>query len=153
MAKERTLVLIKPDALEKRITGIIVDRLERLGLDIVGCKTVSLTEDLIRKHYAHLAGKPFLENVVRYMMGDFNHIPNHKIIAFVFQGEDCVQKIRQAFGATDPDKADPHTIRGNFGKFDRVADVVYNCVHASDSTQAAQREIALWFSPQEVLDA
>lgn len=151
--KERCLVLMKPDALEKRLTGVILDRLERLELDIVAAKAVVLTEDLIRKHYQHLAGKPFLENVVRYMMGDFNHLPNHKILAFVFQGEEAVAKIRRTVGATNPDKAAPWTIRGNFGKFDKTADIVYNCVHASDSAQDAEREIALWFKPQEVLDA
>ncbi len=144
---------MKPDALEKRITGLVVDRLERLELDIVASKALPVTEDLIRKHYAHLAGKPFLESTVRYMMGDFNHISNHKIIAFVFQGEDAVHKIRTALGSTNPDKAAPDTIRGSFGKFDKVADVVYNCVHASDSAEDAEREIALWFKPEEVLDA
>lgn len=151
--KERCLVLIKPDALEKHLTGVILDRLERLELDIVGAKALTPTEDLIRTHYQHLAGKPFLENVVRYMMGDYNHIANHKILAFVFQGEDAVTKIRRAVGATNPDNAAPWTIRGNFGKFDKLADIVYNCVHASDSAQDAQREIALWFKPEEVLDA
>ena len=151
--KERCLVLIKPDALQKRMTGIVVDRLERLGLDIVASKTLAVTEGLIRKHYVHLAGKPFLESTVRYMMGDYNHIPNHKIIAFVFLGEDAISKIRTALGATNPDNAAPDTIRGSFGKFDKVADVVYNCVHASDSPEGAEREIALWFAPGEVLDA
>lgn len=150
--KERCLVLIKPDAIEKHITGLVVDRLERQELDIVASKTLCVTEDLIRKHYAHLAGKPFLESTVRYMMGDYNHIPNHKIIAFVFQGENAVTKIRTALGATNPEKADPWTIRGSFGKFDKVADIVYNCVHASDSAEDAEREIALWFTPQEVLE-
>ena len=151
--KERCLVLIKPDAIEKRLTGLVVDRLERQELDIVASKTLAITEDLIRKHYTHLAGKPFLESVVRYMMGDYNHVPNHKIIAFVFQGENAVSKIRTALGATNPDNAAPWTIRGSFGKFDKAADIVYNCVHASDSAQDAEREIALWFKPQEVLDA
>ena len=151
--KERCLVLIKPDALEKRITGIVVDRLERQELDIVASKVVCVTEDLIRKHYVHLAGKPFLESTVRYMMGDYNHIANHKIIAFVFQGDNAVGKIRTALGATNPDNAAPWTIRGSFGKFDKVADVVYNCVHASDNAEDAEREIALWFNPGEVLDA
>ena len=86
-------------------------------------------------------------------MGDYNHITNHKIIAFVFQGENAVTKIRTALGATNPEKAAPDTIRGSFGKFDKVADVVYNCVHASDSAEDAEKEIALWFKPQEVLDA
>lgn len=151
--KERCLVLIKPDALEKRITGVIVDRLERLELDIVGAKTVALSEDLIRAHYKNLTGKPFLEGVIRYMMGDYNHIANHKIIAFVFQGENAVAKIRQALGATNPDNAAPGTIRGNFGKYQKAEDIVQNCAHASDNPQDAEREIALWFKPTELLDA
>lgn len=151
--KERCLVLIKPDALEKRLTGVILDRLERLELDIVGAKAIVPTQDLIRAHYEHLAGKPFLENVVRYMLGDYNPAANHKILAFVLQGEDAVAKIRRTVGATNPDNAAPWTIRGNFGKFDKPADIVYNCVHASDSPQDAQREIALWFKPEEILDA
>ncbi len=151
--KERCLVLIKPDAIEKRITGIVIDRFERLGLTLVGSKVVSLTEKLIRQHYAHLSGKPFLEGVIHYMMGDYNHITNHKIYAFVFQGKNAVSAIRDALGATNPDNAAPWTIRGNFGKFDKSADIVYNCVHASDSATDAEREIALWFSPGEVLDA
>jgi len=150
--KERCLVLIKPDALEKRLTGVILDRLERLELDIVGAKALTPTEDLIRTHYKHLAGKPFLESVVHYMMGDYNLSANHKILAFVLQGKDAVAKIRHAIGATNPDNAPAWTIRGNFGKFDKQADIVYNCVHASDSAEDAQREIALWFKPEEVLD-
>lgn len=148
---EKTLVLIKPDAIEKRIAGAILDRLERLGLTIVGAKVVRLTEDLARKHYAHLADKPFLNGVIRYMMGEYNHIPNHKIYAFVLQGEQAISRVREALGATNPEKADPWTIRGTFG---RVAfDEFLNCAHASGSAEDAQREIALWFAPGEVLDA
>ncbi len=151
--KERALVLIKPDSIEKHITGVIVDRLERLELDIVGAKVVALTESLIRAHYQHLAGKPFLEGVIRYMMGEHNHITNHKIIAFVFQGENAISKIRTAVGATNPHNAAPWTIRGNFGSYDEAKDIMQNCVHASDSVTDAEREIALWFTPQELLDA
>ena len=148
---ERTLVLIKPDAIEKRITGAILDRLERLGLTIVGAKVVQLTEDLARRHYAHLADKPFLKGVIRYMMGEYNHISNHKIYAFVLQGENAISLVRGALGATNPEKADPWTIRGTFG---RVAfDEFLNCAHASGSAEDAAREIALWFSPDEVLDS
>lgn len=148
---ERTLVLIKPDAIEKRIAGIILDRFERLGLTIVGAKVVPLTEELARKHYAHLADKPFLGGVIRYMMGEYNHIPNHKIYAFVLQGENAISLVRGALGATNPEKADPWTIRGTFGKI--AFDEMLNCAHASGSVEDAEREIALWFAPQEVLNA
>jgi len=147
--QEQTLVLIKPDAIEKRICGLIIDRLERLGLVIAGAKVVALTEELARAHYSNLAGQPFLPNVVKFMMGDFNHISNHKIYAFVLQGEDAIAKVRACIGATNPEQAEPWTIRGNFG---RIADgVMQNCVHASGSPEDAAREIALWFKPEEVI--
>ena len=85
-------MLIKPDAIEKRISGLILDRLDHLGLQMTGAKVVSLTEELARAHYKNLEGKPFLEEVIQYMMGEFNNVPNHKIYAFVFQGENASPK-------------------------------------------------------------
>ena len=147
---ERTLVLIKPDAIEKRISGLILDRLDHLGLHMTGAKVVSLTEELARAHYKNLEGKPFLDEVIQYMMGEFNNVPNHKIYAFVFQGENAIAKIRQEIGSTNPEKAAPWTIRGSFGRF--IGEVMQNCVHASGSPEDAEKEIALWFKPEEVLD-
>jgi nucleoside-diphosphate kinase len=147
---ERTLVLIKPDAIEKRISGLILNRFEQLGLQLIGAKVVALTEELARAHYKNLEGTPFLEGVIQYMMGNFNNIPNHKIYAFVFQGGNAITKIRQEIGSTNPEQALPWTIRGSFGRF--VNDVMQNCVHASGSVEDAEREIALWFKPEEVLD-
>ena len=141
---ERTLVLIKPDAIEKRISGLILDRLDHLGLQMTGAKVVSLTEELARAHYKNL------EEVIQYMMGEFNNVPNHKIYAFVFQGENAIAKVRQEIGSTNPEKAAPWTIRGSFGRF--IGDVMQNCVHASGSPEDAEKEIALWFKPEEVLD-
>lgn len=147
---ERTLVLIKPDSIEKRLTGLIIDRLEHLGLQLTAAKVVVPTEELIRAHYSHLAGKPFLEGVVTYMLGNLNPQANHKIYAFVFQGEDAIARVRREIGNTNPDKADPWTIRGSFGKYIEKDDIVFNCVHASGDVADAEREIALWFSPQEI---
>ena len=147
---ERTLVLIKPDAIEKRISGLILDRLDHLGLQMTGAKVVSLTEELARAHYKNLEGKPFLDEVIQYMMGELNNVPNHKIYAFVFQGENAIAKIRQEIGSTNPEKAAPWTIRGSFGRF--IGEVMQNCVHASGSPEDAEKEIALWFKPEEVLD-
>ena len=92
-----------------------------------------------------------MEEVIHYMMGEFNNVPNHKIYAFVFQGENAIAKIRQEIGSTNPEKAAPWTIRGSFGRF--IGDVMQNCVHASGSPEDAEKEIALWFRPEEVLDA
>jgi nucleoside-diphosphate kinase len=117
---------------------------------MTGAKVVSLTEELARAHYKNLEGKPFLEEVIQYMMGEFNNVPNHKIYAFVFQGENAIAKVRQEIGSTNPEKAAPWTIRGSFGRF--IGDVMQNCVHASGSPEDAEKEIALWFKPEEVLD-
>ena len=147
--KERTLILIKPDAISKKLTGIIIDRIEHLGLDMRAAKVAVVTEALAKEHYANLAGTPFLDNVVLFMRGAFNAIEDHRVYAFVYQGEDAVNKVRAAIGATDPSKADPSTIRGAFGAFKNG--VMQNCVHASGSAQEAEREIALWFKAEEVL--
>ena len=87
--KERTLVLIKPDAISKRLTGIIIDRIEHLGLDMKAAKVRIMTEELARKHYPHLEGKPFLQDVINFMRGDYNGIKDHRIYAFVYEGEDA----------------------------------------------------------------
>ena len=148
--EERTLILIKPDAISKRLTGIILDRIERLGLDMKAAKVAVLTEDLARKHYANLAGEPYLQSVIDFMMGKHSGITDSRIYAFVYAGTDAVNKVRAEIGATNPDKALPYTIRGAFG---RVKDgTMQNCAHASASQVDAAREIALWFDPREILE-
>ncbi len=149
MRMEQTLILIKPDAIEKRLTGVILSRLEALGLDIAGAKVVCATEALLREHYANLKGTPFVDGVVKFMMGDYNHLPDHRLYAFVLRGEDAIARVRAALGATNPEKADPWTLRGQFGCIKEG--VMQNAVHASGSPQDAAREIALWFKPEEVL--
>ena len=149
MRMEQTLILIKPDAIEKKLTGLILSRFEALGLEIVGAKVVCATEALLRKHYANLAGTPFVDGVVRFMMGDYNHLPDHRLYAFVLRGENAISRVRDVLGATNPDKAAPWTIRGQFGCIKN--DVMQNAVHASGNAEDAAREIALWFKPEEVL--
>lgn len=149
MHMEQTLILIKPDAIEKRLTGVILSRLEALGLDIVAAKAVCATQELLRKHYANLAGTDFVDSVIAFMMGQYNHLPDHRLYAFVLRGEDAIAKVRAALGATNPQKADPWTLRGQFGQ---IKDgVMQNAVHASGNAQDAAREIALWFKPEEIL--
>lgn len=146
---EQTLILIKPDAIEKRLTGIILGRFEALGLEIVGAKVTAATDALLRKHYANLAGTDFVDEVVKFMMGDYNHLPDHRIYAFVLRGENAVSRVRAALGATNPEKAEPWTLRGQFGCIKNG--VMQNAVHASGSAEEAEREIALWFKPEEIL--
>lgn len=146
---EQTLILIKPDAIEKRLTGIILGRFEALGLEIAAAKAVSAAETLLREHYANLKGTDFVDEVVRFMMGDFNNLPDHRLYAFVLRGENAVARVRAALGATNPDKAEPWTLRGQFGCIKNG--VMQNAVHASGNLEDAAREIALWFKPEEIL--
>jgi len=130
---ERTLVLIKPDAMQRGLAGEVIARLERRGLRIVAMRMLHMDEALARRHYAEHEGKPFLEGLVRY-------ITACPIIAAVLEGTRAVEMVRQAVGATDPGKAAPGTIRGDLG-----LEIGRNLVHGSDSLESADREIRLFF--------
>ncbi len=136
---ERTLVLIKPDALQRGLAGEILSRLERRGLKIVAMRLMRIDEALARRHYAEHEGKPFLESLIRF-------ITSSPVIAAVFEGPNAIEMVRGAMGATDPQQAQPGTIRGDLGLY-----VQYNLVHGSDSPEAAEREIALFFEEGEIL--
>lgn len=137
---ERSLVLIKPDAVQRALAGQIISRLERKGLKIVAMKMLHMDRDLAERHYAVHKGKPFFDDLVGF-------ITSAPLIAIVFQGENAVQVIRQMMGETDPVKATAGTIRGDFG-----IDVGHNLVHGSDSPENASQEIDLFFSAKEILD-
>jgi len=145
---ERTLILIKPDAIEKRITGVIIERLDDLGLKMIAAKVAPVTEKLAREHYANLKGTPYLDGVISYMMGKANNIGAPHVYAFVYRGENAVSKVRAMIGATNPEKADPWTVRGQFGAIKNG--VMENAVHASGTPEEAEREIALWFKKEEI---
>ena len=130
---DRTLVLIKPDALQRGLAGEVLSRLERRGLKVVALRLMQMDDALARRHYAEHEGKPFLEGLVRY-------ITACPLIAAVFEGTRAVEMVRQAVGATDPGKAAPGTIRGDLG-----LEIGRNLVHGSDSLEAAEREIRLFF--------
>ena len=135
---ERTLVLIKPDAMQRGLAGEIIARLERRGLRIVGMRLFQMDEALARRHYAEHEGKPFYQTLV-----DF--ITACPIIAAVFEGPSAVEVVRATMGATDPRKAAPGTIRGDLG-----LSITQNLVHGSDSLESARREIALFFGEGEI---
>lgn len=137
---QRTLVLLKPDALEKGLVGEILSRLEGQGLKIVAMKMMWMDEALAKRHYAIHEGKSFFEELV-----DF--ITSGPIIAAVFEGEDAVEVVREAMGETNPTHAAPGTIRG-----DLAQDIRRNLIHGSDSEETADKEINLFFSPEEILD-
>jgi nucleoside-diphosphate kinase len=136
---ERTLVLIKPDALERSLAGEILGRLERRGLQIRASKLVQLDRDLAERHYAEHSEKPFFGELV-----DF--ITSAATLALVVEGESAISVVRATMGSTNPAEAAPGTIRG-----DLALAMPDNLVHGSDSPESAEREIALWFSDSELV--
>jgi nucleoside-diphosphate kinase len=137
---ERSLVLIKPDAMERGLGGTIIGRLQQQGLKLLALKMLHMDKTLAKRHYAIHEGKPFFEELVRY-------ITSTPIIASVFEGENAVDTIRQAMGTTDPAKAEAGTIRADYG-----LDIQRNATHASDAPETAQVEIALFFTEDEIFD-
>ena len=135
---ERSLVLIKPDAMERGLSGTIISRLEGLGLKLVALKMLHMNKALAERHYAPHREKPFFHSLVAY-------ISSAPIAAAVFEGGGAVELIRKAMGATDPARAEAGTIRADFG-----LDIEHNAVHGSDSPATAEEEIRLFFSEDEV---
>jgi len=136
---ERTLIIIKPDGVQRGLIGPIVSRLERRGLRIVAMKMISMSEALARRHYAIHEGKPFFEPLVSY-------ITSAPVVLMVIQGEGVVEMARKTVGATDPAKAAPGTIRGDFG-----VTIGRNLIHASDSLENGAKEVDLFFEEDELL--
>ena len=135
---ERSLVLIKPDAIQRGLAGTIIARLEKRGLKLVALKMLHLDKALAQQHYAIHKDKPFFNGLVDY-------ISSTPIVAAVFEGEGAIAVIRKRMGATDPAKAKAGTIRGDFG-----IDIEHNSVHGSDSVETAEKEIKLFFSENEI---
>jgi nucleoside-diphosphate kinase len=148
MNVEQTLVLIKPDGLVKSLTGNILSRLSETKLIIIGSKVVKVSEKLASEHYKHLKDKPFFGELVEYIMGDVHH--THRVMALIYQGEEAITKVREIVGDTNPEKANPVSIRGAYGRITTTG-VFENVVHASSSPEDAEHEIKLWFKPSEVV--
>ena len=137
---ERSLVLVKPEAMERGLAGTIIGRLQGQGLKLVALRMVHLDKAFARKHYAVHAGKPFFDDLITY-------ITSTPIVAAVFEGQDAVKLIRKIMGATDPAKAEAGTIRSDFG-----IDIQQNTVHGSDSAENAENEIRLFFTEDEIFN-
>ena len=135
---EQSLVLIKPDAVARGLSGTIVGRLEGKGLKLVALRMLHMDRALAQRHYAVHKDKPFFDGLVKY-------ITSGPIVAAVFEGEGAVERIRKLMGATDPAKAESGTIRSDFG-----LDVEKNSTHASDSPETARNEIKLFFTDEEI---
>jgi nucleoside-diphosphate kinase len=141
MATERSLILIKPDAMERRLTGRIIARFEDKGLSIVGMKLLRVTPELSRKHYAEHVNKPFYPLVEKF-------IGSGPVVAMVLEGPEAVSVVRAMLGPTNGRQAPAGTIRGDFGLSRQM-----NLVHASDGPDAARREIEIYFAPAELMSS
>lgn len=148
MAKQATLVVIKPDAIKHEVVGAVISKLEPLRLEIIGAKALRVSQALAEAHYAHIRGKPFFQDAVQHLMGKLHGTTS--VLAFVLWGEDAISRVRQVTGATNPEQAEPHTIRGAFGR-NTASGLMENVIHASSDSEEAEREIRLWFAPQELL--
>ena len=137
---QRTLVLIKPDAVQRGLAGAVVSRLEARGLKIVAMKMLQVDEEMATRHYEAHVGRPFFDGLMQF-------ITSSPLIAMVLEGQNAVEITRNTMGATNPLDATPGTIRG-----DLAIDIGRNLVHGSDSIETAQREISLYFSPEEITD-
>lgn len=136
---EKTLIILKPDAIQRGLTGRIITRFEEKGLQIAAMKAMKVSKDLAEKHYAVHKGKPFYERLVQY-------ITSSPVIVMVLQGVNAITISRKMMGATFGSKAEPGTIRGDFGVSNS-----FNLIHGSDSPEAAAFEIGLYFKPEDLL--
>ncbi|MDA0365796.1 MAG: nucleoside-diphosphate kinase [Chloroflexi bacterium] len=137
---ERTLILVKPDAMQRGLAFEVLSRLERRGLRLAGLRLLQVDEAMAKRHYGEHEGKPFFAGLVAYIISS-------PIIAAVFEGTNAVAAARQTIGGTKPTEAAPGTIRGDLGM-----EIGRNLVHGSDSPQSAEREIGIFFEGQPVLD-
>jgi nucleoside-diphosphate kinase len=146
--KQQTLVIIKPDGLKKSLTGNILTRLSETKLEIIGAKVLSVSRRLAEEHYKHLKDKPFFEELIKYIMGEIHN--RKKVLALIYWGEDAIKKVREIAGATNPEEADPISIRGQYGRI-TTKGIYENVLHTSSDEQDAEREIKLWFKPDEII--
>lgn len=133
MATERTLILVKPDAFERGLTGEVIARFERKGMSLVALKQLVADEAIANEHYAEHSEKPFFGELVSFITGG-------PLVAMVLEGPNAIKAARQVIGATDPVEADAGSIRGAYG-----TEVTFNLVHGSDSPESAERETGIWF--------
>jgi nucleoside-diphosphate kinase len=136
---EKTLVIIKPDAVQRGLIGTIVDRLEKRGLRIAAMKLIQITPELARRHYAAHQGKHFFDGLIQY-------ITSGPVVVMVVEGTRAIEVVRRVMGATDPVRAEAGTIRGEY-----ALEMGRNLIHGSDSPESATTEIDLFFTPAEIL--
>lgn len=148
MSIEATLIIIKPDGLIKSLTGNILTRLSETKLKIIGAKVVNVSEELAEQHYQHLKEKPFFQELKRYITGEIHG--ENRVMCLIYSGENAINKVREICGNTNPEEANPVSIRGAYGRI-LTSGVFENVIHASSSEDEAEREIKLWFKPHEIV--
>jgi len=146
---QQTLILIKPDGLKKSLTGNILTRLSETKLEIVAAKMVRVSKELAEEHYQHMRDKPFFGDLIKYIQGKLH--ARHKVMAMVYWGEDAIKKVREISGTTNPEEAEATTIRGAYGRI-TTKGVYENVLHSSTNKEEAEREIKLWFEPDEIIE-
>jgi nucleoside-diphosphate kinase len=145
---QAVLILIKPDGLKKSLTGNILTRLSETKLEIVAAKMVRVSKELAEAHYVHLKDKPFFNDLIKYLQGELHD--RRKVMALVYWGKDAIKKCRELAGATNPEEAESTSIRGSYGRI-TTSGVYENVIHVSSDAPEAEREIKLWFQPEEII--
>jgi nucleoside-diphosphate kinase len=145
---QKTLVIIKPDGLKKSLTGNILTRLSETKLEIVAAKIVRVSKELATDHYRHMQDKPFFPELIKYLQGELHE--RRKVMAMVYWGDSAIDKVRKLAGSTNPEEADPTTIRGSYGRI-TTKGLYENVIHASSNESEAEREIKLWFGPDDII--
>ena len=138
---QRTLAIIKPDAVQRRLIGKIISRFEEKGLEIIGLKMTFISEDLAKKNYSVHEGKDYFEKLVKFMASG-------PVVILVLRGKNAIEVIRKLMGSTSGHEADPGTIRGDYAISSR-----FNLIHGSDSVESAEREISLFFDDTSIMDS
>lgn len=153
MAEEQTLVIIKPDGLKKSLTGNILTRLSETRLKIIAAKVVRVTKELAEKHYAHLKGQPYYEEAINYLQGKPYGKDYERVLVLVYKGENAISQVKKIVGVTNPEEAEPTSIRGAYGRIIRKPGytIYENVIHCSGNAEEAKREIQMWFEPDEIV--
>lgn len=145
--KDSVLVLIKPDAMSKGLAGDVIKRLDITGLELVAMKLVHVTEALATEHYSNIKDNPFFPQVLKFITGQYHK--NSPVIAMVYRGKNAVKTLRTLAGATNPEEASSHSLRGSMGRI-KTSGLFENVLHVSSSVSDAKKEVKLWFSPEEL---
>ncbi len=145
--KEAVLVVIKPDGVYRKLEGHVLNKFSQADLQIVASKVLKPTREMVEEHYKHIKGKPFFAEVVEYLLGEYHHATG--VMMVVYYGSNAIDLCREIAGATNPEEADPCTVRAAFGRI-TTRGVYENVVHVSSDRKEAEREIKLWFTPKEI---